>query len=227
MGALFSPVAGLAGQAFESSTDVETREGLKQSLAPKVGQYMEWFNALPVDQQERLRDIGAGADVVATAFGMKTGAEALKQTAKATKQAGQSIISGAKNVAQKVPGLGEPNIAKKIGQETAEAVFDNKKVLINKPERGIGEIITKPVREKSTKVLAGRAVSPRGAGMSDKQKVKLVENTEKNVRQLHKLNRTGVLKGDIGTLEDTAQTLVANLDEVGERIGKAVSELKG
>lgn len=56
-------------------------------------------------------------------------------------------------------------------------------------------------------------------------KSKLYSNTEKDAIDFHSQIRSGELEGDIGTLQDSAQTIIKNLDEVGDKIGKAIDGL--
>ena len=46
------------------------------------------------------------------------------------------------------------------------------------------------------------------------------------MRNYHQLVRSGKLKGDLSSLESTAQSVVDNLDEVGAKIGKAVDKVQ-
>lgn len=46
------------------------------------------------------------------------------------------------------------------------------------------------------------------------------------MRTYHQLVRSGKLKGDLSSLESTAQSVVDNLDEVGAKIGKAVDNVQ-
>ena len=46
------------------------------------------------------------------------------------------------------------------------------------------------------------------------------------MRNYHQLVRSGKLKGDLSSLESTAQSVVDNLDEVGSKIGKSVDKVK-
>ena len=81
------------------------------------------------------------------------------------------------------------------------------------------------IAPKDTQVLAGRALSPRWAWLTDKQKLASVANAEKNVRQYHSLVRTGKLKWDLTDLQTTAQSVVDNIDEVGAKIWDAVKKV--
>ena len=94
------------------------------------------------------------------------------------------------------------------------------------PEYWIMDKARSFVAPAETKRLVNRALSPRWTGLWDKQKLASVVNAEKNVRNYHQLVRSGKLKGDLSSLESTAQSVVDNLDEVGSKIGKAVDNVQ-
>ena len=94
------------------------------------------------------------------------------------------------------------------------------------PEYWIMDKARSFVAPAETKRLVNRALSPRWTGLWDKQKLASVVNAEKNVRNYHQLVRSGKLKGDLSSLESTAQSVVDNLDEVGSKIGKSVDNVQ-
>ena len=94
------------------------------------------------------------------------------------------------------------------------------------PEYWIMDKARSFVAPAETKRLVNRALSPRWTSLWDKQKLASVVNAEKNVRTYHQLVRSGKLKGDLSSLESTAQSVVDNLDEVGSKIGKAVDKVQ-
>lgn len=57
--------------------------------------------------------------------------------------------------------------------------------------------------------------------------LKSVGEVEKNVKDFYTQVRTGKLKGSIETLEESANTVVQNLDDIGAKIGNAVADVKG
>jgi hypothetical protein len=69
-------------------------------------------------------------------------------------------------------------------------------------------------------------LTPSYAGKTPKQMLKSVWDVEKNVKDFYTQIRTGNLKWNIDTLEDSANTVVQNLDEIGAKIGNAVSDVK-
>lgn len=98
--------------------------------------------------------------------------------------------------------------------------------IVEVPEYWIMDKARSFVAPAETKRLVNRALSPRWTGLWDKQKLASVVNAEKNVRNYHQLVRSGKLKGDLSSLESTAQSVVDNLDEVGSKIGKSVDNVK-
>lgn len=112
----------------------------------------------------------------------------------------------------------------KLDVKTEKWLINWKEVDIPVKRAGVTEKITKPFREADTKVLAWRALSPRLTGKNAKQKLNAIKNAEENIKSFYNAVRTWFLKWNIDTIEDAAQTVVSNLDEVWERIGKAVSQ---
>ena len=98
--------------------------------------------------------------------------------------------------------------------------------VVEVPTYGVMDKARSFVAPADTKRLVNRALSPRWTGLWDKQKLASVVNAEKNVRNYHQLVRSGKLKGDLSSLESTAQSVVDNLDEVGSKIGKAVDNVQ-
>ena len=98
--------------------------------------------------------------------------------------------------------------------------------IVEVPEYWIMDKARSFVAPAETKRLVNRALSPRWTGLWDKQKLASVVNAEKNVRNYHQLVRSGKLKGDLSSLESTAQSVVDNLDEVWSKIGKAVDKVQ-
>ena len=155
--------------------------------------------------------------------------------AKSTPQAYQSAIKSAQNTDGVIAPIGQ---ALKAGTKTLQrsvstpwlqegmrqAKIGNQVVQIPKSNLATG--ITQAIVRPSIKTLAGRAVSPRGTGLTSKQRLQATANAERNVREYWSKVRTGQLQGDLSTLETTAQSIVNNIDEVGARIGKAVDTTK-
>ena len=98
--------------------------------------------------------------------------------------------------------------------------------IVEVPTYGVMDKARSIIAPAETKRLVNRALSPRWTGLWDKQKLASVVNAEKNVRNYHQLVRSGKLKGDLSSLESTAQSVVDNLDEVWSKIGKAVDKVQ-
>ena len=106
---------------------------------------------------------------------------------------------------------------------------------INWVEVEVPEVI-RPLTERAAdklsptitnKTLAWSAVRPRTIGKSKKQKLDSIAKVEERTKNFYNNIRTGVLDWDISTLENSAQSIVSNLDTVGARIGNAVSKTEG
>lgn len=155
--------------------------------------------------------------------------------AKATPQAVQSGIKSAQNTQGVLAPLKSgvsawvKTLKRSVGPEGVsdgmrQAKIGNKVVQI--PKSTVSAGITQSIVRPSIKTLAGRAVSPRGTGLTSKQRLQATANAERNVREYWSKVRTGQLQGDLSTLETTAQSIVNNIDEVGAKIGKAVENTK-
>ena len=155
--------------------------------------------------------------------------------AKTAPQAVQSGIKSAQNTQGVLAPLksgvsaGVKTLKRSVGPEwlvdgMRQAKIGNKVVQI--PKSTVSAGITQSIVRPSIKTLAGRAVSPRGTGLTSKQRLQATANAERNVREYWSKVRTGKLQGDLSSLETTAQSIVSNIDEVGAKIGKAVESTK-
>lgn len=119
----------------------------------------------------------------------------------------------------------EQKLVKSLGQETAQWVVAWKVVQVPVPERWIIEKVTWWVlRPKDPKVLAWRALAPRIAWKTDKQKLSAISDVEKNVKQFYDGIRTWLYEWDLSTLESAANSVITNIDKIWERIWNAISE---
>ena len=75
--------------------------------------------------------------------------------------------------------------------------------------------------------LADRALTPSYAGKTAKQNMRILENTEKDVRSLWEKVKTGELSGNTDTLIDAAETVVKGIDDTGKKIGALVKDATG
>lgn len=81
-------------------------------------------------------------------------------------------------------------------------------------------------RTTSPKVLAWKAVSPRTLWKNPKLKLKTIKDVESRTKEFYDNIRTWKLEWDISTLENTAETMISNLDTVWERIWEAVKKVE-
>lgn len=126
-----------------------------------------------------------------------------------------------------VPNADE-KLIKSIWQETKPWIVAGKTVNVPVPKKSLFETVTLGIgRPKDPKVLAWRAISPQQAGKTNKQIVSAIWEVEKNAKQLHEGVRTWIYKWDLSTLENAANTVITNLDEIGSRIGNAVKNTTG
>ena len=113
----------------------------------------------------------------------------------------------------------EQKLVKNLWQETTPWVVAWKTVKVPVPEKWIIERFTGWLwREKDTKVLAWRALTPTYAGKTPKQILSTVWDVEKNVKALYEKVRTGEYTWDVSTLENAANTVVTNLERIGAKI---------
>lgn len=122
----------------------------------------------------------------------------------------------------------EQKLVKDLWQETAPWFVAWKKVEVPVPKKGIIERATFWLwRETDPKVLAWRALTPTYAGKTPKQILSTVWDLEANVKKLYEGIRTWVYKWDVSTLENAANSVVQNLDDIGWRIWASVKEAQG
>lgn len=122
----------------------------------------------------------------------------------------------------------EQKLVKDLWQQTAPWFVSWKAVQVPIPEKWIIEKVTFWLgREKDPKVLAWRALTPTYAGKTPKQILSTVWDLEVNVKKLYEWIRTGLYKWDVSTLENAANSVVQNLDEIGWRIWTSVKEAQG
>ena len=106
-------------------------------------------------------------------------------------------------------------------------MIDGVEVDIPKVDKWVVEKLSTPFREWDTKVLAGRALSPRTVWKSAKQKLESIQNVEKNANNFYKNIRTGVIEWDISTIENASQSVIDNIDTIWARIWEAVKKVDG
>lgn len=130
-----------------------------------------------------------------------------------------------KDVSWRLSTKADDRLLSKLDLETVKGKIGDIEVDIPKQKKGLVETATTPFREADTKVLAGRALSPRTVGKNAKQKLQSIADVEKHSKKFYENVRTWVLKWNIDTIEDAAQTVVDNIDTVWARIGNAVKKV--
>ena len=138
------------------------------------------------------------------------------------------LVKGWQKIAEAItPYTPEQKIIANLWIEKTKWIVNGRKVNVPVPKEWIITKLSTPLREKNPKVLAWRALTPSYAWKTPKQMLKSVGDVEKNVKDFYTQIRTGKLKWNINTLEDSANTVVQNLDDIGAKIGNAVADVKG
>ena len=129
------------------------------------------------------------------------------------------IIKKPISIVKKTP---EEKLLWDIWAKTTEWAVQWQVVQIPVQKKWIMETLTWPLRTKDTKVLAGKALTPSYAGKTPKQAIQLISDVEKNTQDFYNRVRTGEFKWDISTLENAAQTVISNIDDVGKKIWNSI-----
>ena len=142
-----------------------------------------------------------------------------------------SLKEWASNIKDKVSDIELPSFKKEVDEIPSE--MRTVKGNINWVEVEVPEVI-RPLTEKAAdklsptitnKTLAWSAVRPRTIGKNRKQKLESISKVEERTKNFYNNIRTGILDWDISTLENSAQSIVLNLDTVWARIGEAVQKV--
>lgn len=126
-----------------------------------------------------------------------------------------------------MPKTAEQKLVNALWAETTKWIVSWKKVNVPVPKEWVLTKLTTPFRESDTKRLVWKALTPSYAWKTPKQIMKTVSWLETTTKDFYNLVRTWKLKGSIDTLEDSANTVIANLDEIGANIGKSIKETTG
>ena len=211
---------------------------------PGVKPWMEAYGEFAKNNPRFAEDIEAITNLGLSALGSTQGQALIKRW---TKEIGRKVAQGAdyiddatswitKPIVNSIdrwtsrlksfvkPATVEEQILKDSWLKTVKwMVWDQ---VVEVPEYWVMDKARSFVAPAETKRLVNRALSPRWTRLSDRQRLASVVNAEKNVRNYHQLVRSGKLKGDLSSLESTAQSVVDNLDEVGAKIWKEVWEVQ-
>ncbi len=124
------------------------------------------------------------------------------------------------------PKTTEQKILESVWQQT-KWIVQGKVVKVPVPEKTIIEKATFWIwRNKDTKVLAWRALTPSYAGKTPKQMLKTIWDVEKNIKEFYSQVRMWKMKWDISSLEEWANTVISNLDDIWTKIWWAVESAK-
>ncbi len=230
----FSPVAWLVWEWIEAiPQDVKT--SLLETATPTIQWITAWYQGQSPEQQRELANIGVWAEVVAEFLWMKgiqLGWKKLISEAWEALVKWTDLKTAVTKKAWDVVDTFKPTktgvddkLLKNLNLETVKGKIWDVEVDILKIDKTVAEKVVDMFPWKTEKELAGRAVSPRTVWKNAKQKLKSVADVEKNTKQLYDNVRTWVLEWSIDTLEETAQTVVNNIDTIWARIGNAVKKV--
>ena len=235
------------GDAAMSMPWVETAVGKVGEVVtsiPWVKPWMEAYGEFAKNNPGFAEDAQAITNLLLSALNTTQGRALMKQW---TKAVGRKVAQGADYIDNVTSPLTTPisNAISKWGEKIKSIlapINPDEQILkdawlktvkgmvwdqvVEVPTYGVMDKARSFVAPAETKRLVNRALSPRWTGLWDSQKLASVVNAEKNVRTYHQLVRSGKLKGDLSSLESTAQSVVDNLDEVGSKIGKAVDNVQ-
>lgn len=141
----------------------------------------------------------------------------------------EDIVKKTKTLKDNLPNFRkttEDKILRETWLQTQKGLIWGKEVEIPVQKTWILEKVTKPWQTTDTKILAWRALSPRVTWKWRKWRLSAVADAETNLKKFYENVRTWVLKGNIDTIENAAQTAIDSLDVVWERIGKAIEKVE-
>lgn len=124
------------------------------------------------------------------------------------------------------PKTAEEKILESVWGKTVKWIVQWKTVKIQEPKEGIITRVSTPFRTKDSKVLTWRALTPSYAWKTPKQMLKWIGEMTDNVKSFYEQVRTWKMKGNVNTLEDSANSVISNLDEIGANIGNSVKWAK-
>lgn len=217
-----APFNALFGGVIETGMDKLPDEA-KQKIAEAWQAYDLWAQQNP----RAAFNVKTAWDIAAIAPTTKTWQNIIKAPAETLARTTVDTAQKIKSIPSKIFPSAEQKIANKLGSTTKGMVW-GKTVLVPTPQKWIIEKVTLGIgRESDPKVLAWRALTPSYAGKTNKQILSTVWDVEKNVRTFYEGVRKWEFKGDISTLENAANSVVQNLDNIGSKIGEAVKDSTG
>jgi len=228
----FSPVAWLVWEWIEAIPE-DVKQSLLETATPTIEWITAWYQEQTPEQQRNLANIGVWAEIIAEFIWVKGvqlwGKKIIKEWLEiawkwvelkdATVKKAWDIVDTIK------PTTTDNKLLKNLGLETEKGKIWDIEVDIPKTQKTISEKVVDMFPWKTEKELAGRAVSPRTIWKNAKQKLRSVADVEVNTKKFYDNIRTWVLKWDIDTIENAAQTIVNNIDIVWARIWNAVKKV--
>ncbi len=124
------------------------------------------------------------------------------------------------------PKTAEEKILESVWWKTVKWIVQWKTVKIQEPKEWIITKVSTPFRTKDSKILTWRALTPSYAWKTPKQMLKWIWEMTDNVKSFYEQVRTWKMKGNVNTLEDSANSVISNLDEIGANIGNSVKWAK-
>lgn len=125
-----------------------------------------------------------------------------------------------------LPKTAEEKILESVWGNSTEWIVNGKKIKVPVPQEWLITKLSTPLRTNDPKILTGRALTPSYAGKTPKQMLKSVWEMTDNVKNFYSQVRTWKMKWNINTIEDSANTVINNLDSIGAKIWDAVKWAK-
>ena len=195
----FSPVAGVLWEGVEQGVKQlsdDFKSTVLEWVTPTIQSVTKWYDDQSPEQRKQLDNIGVSLEVLLEFAWGKAVIEWLETWVKKSWELIESwreiVWEGVETLKQAIPDISLPkkdkesDLLKKLDLQTSKGTIDGVEVDIPKVDKWIVETLSWPVREKDTKVLAGRALSPRTVWKSAKQKLKSIQDVEKNANNFYK-----------------------------------------
>jgi len=218
----FAKEAGTKWEQFKASSPEANRFGLSVESVLPVAEVVTWGL------------IGKATKDVAWELletWIKKGWDLLESWKDIVKTWSEAIWEGVDTLKQKASDIELPSFKWEVDEIPTELrtvtwkIWD-KEVQVPEVNRPLTERAADKLSPTITnKTLAWSAVRPRTVWKNRKQKLESIAKVEERTKNFYNNIRTGVLEWDISTLENSAQSIVSNLDTVGARIGNAVQKV--
>jgi len=218
----FAKEAGTKWEQFKASSPEANRFGLSVESVLPVAEVYTWGITGKIWKELLWETIETW---------IKKGWELFESWKDIVKTWSESIWEGVDTLKQKVSDIELPSFKREVDEIPTELrtvtwkIWDTE---VQVPE--VNRPLTERAADKlsptiTNKTLAWSAVRPRTVWKNRKQKLESIAKVEERTKNFYNNIRTGVLEWDISTLENSAQSIVSNLDTVGARIGNAVQKV--